>query len=223
MYYRKNKSAFNIIFFAMFLTPNLAFSDVTQNCQNWFDAFNIPTDIPECLPFCNGANVGLGTFSCPTQCPHLCFPCDLSELTPLTDPEAIAFENGARINTGSNFNLNTQLNCLTQEITNLGGNSILTSAYRPASYQQHLREVYLLHERSITNTQVGCNQLKVEIEREFSDHALVEIPARSSSHSTGNAFDLRVIGLTDQQIDTAAQSCNLRRPLPVRDPVHFTP
>lgn len=149
--------------------------------------------------------------------------CQVAPLKPLTDPDAIAFENGNRINTNSaNFNLGTELNCLTNAVANAGGSGTLTSAYRPASYQAHLREVYDKHQLLKNRREPECQTLKTEVEDEFNQHSIIQRPARNSNHSLGNSFDYAINGLTSAQIDSLASSCSLTRPLPVRDRVHFS-
>ena len=109
---------------SIFFCP-IAASHDNQTCHTWFSNTGISPADPQCINMCVSASVGLGTFSCPSDCEHFCGPveeeCDLDELPALTDPDAIAFENGNRINTGENFNLNTEMNCLTGKVTTLGG------------------------------------------------------------------------------------------------------
>lgn len=149
--------------------------------------------------------------------------CQVPPLTPLTDPDAIAFENGNQINTNpSRFFLNSKLSCLSNAVANAGGGGTLTSAYRPATYQAHLREVYFAQRRLANRREPECATLKAEVQAESNRHRIFYQPARRSNHSLGRSFDYSISGLTSAQIDALANNCGLNRPLPVRDPVHFS-
>lgn len=149
--------------------------------------------------------------------------CQVPPLTPLTDPDAIAFENGNQINTDpSKFSLGSKLSCLSNAVANAGGAGTLTSAYRPATYQAHLREVYFAQKRLANRREPECATLKAEVQAESNKHRIFYPPARRSNHSLGKSFDYSITGLTSAQIDALANSCGLKRPLPVRDKVHFS-
>ncbi len=152
--------------------------------------------------------------------------CQVAPLKPLTDPDAIAFENGNRVNTDpANFSLNTELTRLTNAVANAGGNGTLTSAYRPPTYQSHLREVYTKQMLLANRREPECVTLKAEVQAEFSGtngHNIIQRPARRSNHSLGRSFDYAITGITSAQIDSLANGCGLTRPLPVRDRVHFS-
>jgi hypothetical protein len=68
----------------------------------------------------------------------------------------------------------------------------------------------------------ACAVLRTEVKAHFKRHGLLESqsPALKSKHITGEAVDV-TIRLPTAQIDTLAAGCQLRRPLPVTDRVHF--
>lgn len=106
------------------------------------------------------------------------------------------------------------------------GNLTVTSAYRPASYQTHLREVWDTWMAIRNRTAPECEGLRAEALIEFTRHQLLESqrPAATSSHSDGRAFDANWRNIpTGETIDTIAASCGMVRPWPVRDRVHFQP
>lgn len=150
--------------------------------------------------------------------------CQVAPLKPLTDPDALVFEGGNIINTDpANFNLNTKLSCFSAAIANSSATSgTLTSAYRPPTYQTHLREVYTKQMLLRNRREPECVTLKAEVQADFNQHGIIKRPARSSNHSRGNSFDFAITGLTDVQIDGLAATCGLTRPDPVGDRVHFS-
>ncbi len=68
----------------------------------------------------------------------------------------------------------------------------------------------------------ACVALRVEVRAHFRRHSLLESqpPVLNSKHTTGEAVDV-TIQRPAAQIDTLAAGCQLRRPVPVRDRVHF--
>jgi hypothetical protein len=99
---------------------------------------------------------------------------------------------------------------------------VITSAFRPQAYQNHLREIWDKRQLLLTITTPECREIRDEVTTEFALHSLVARPANVSNHSNGNAFDARVRDLpAGQNIDTLAGQCNLTRPEPDADPVHF--
>lgn len=150
--------------------------------------------------------------------------CQVAPLTPLTDPDALVFEGGNTTNTDpANFNLNTELSCFSNAIGNSSATSgTLTSAYRPPTYQTHLREVYTKQMLLVNRREPECVTLKAEVQADFNQHGIIRRPAKSSNHSRGNSFDFAITGLTDAQIDGLAATCGLTRPDPVGDRVHFS-
>ena len=156
--------------------------------------------------------------------------CSIAPLTPLTDPTAISFENGNSIDT-VNLMLPTQtgLDCMRRTVPQLGGSFTLTSAFRPVTYQQHLREVWDTWIDVRYKLEPECLELLNEAQAEFQRHRLLltQRPAAgnpNAPHSRGVAFDARITGLpSGNSVDTVAAACALHRPWPVVDPVHYQP
>ena len=123
---------------------------------------------------------------------------------------------------GGGFILNTELNCLSNAVEDAGGAGFLTSAFRPAAYQTHLREVYTKQMLLKNRREPECETLKVEVQTETDRHGIIRRPARRSNHSSGDAFDFAITDLTSNEIDSIASDCGLTRPDPVGDRVHFS-
>ena len=156
--------------------------------------------------------------------------CSVPPLTPLTDPAAIAFEDGNTVDTADLVPaLQTALSDFITLVANAGGGVHVTSAYRPPSYQSHLREVWdkhrlLLNFHCPTGTCVECEDLRIQVNQEFTKHQLLptQRPATPSGpHTQGLAFDANVNGLNFAQSDALAAQAGLTRPLPATDPVHY--
>jgi hypothetical protein len=113
-----------------------------------------------------------------------------------------------------------------------GGELKVTSAFRPASYQQHLQQVWekWMHELRY-NVEPGCEKLKAQVGREFARHALLERqrPVPVSDHTLGIGFDAAITlppvahkkSRMASLLDRLAHVCRLRRPDILHDPVHF--
>jgi hypothetical protein len=153
--------------------------------------------------------------------------CSVPPLTPLTDPVAISFEHGNNVDTADlNATTSAGLDCMRSAVAQLGGTMRVTSAFRPVSYQAHLREVWDTWTRLVDIDDPECHELKIEVEREFARHGLLpsQRPGLLSPHSDGNAFDANINNLPPRNtVDTVAAGCNMRRPWPARDPVHYQP
>jgi hypothetical protein len=67
-----------------------------------------------------------------------------------------------------------------------------------------------------------CVDLKAKIQGHFKRHKLLESqpPVQNSLHTQGEAVDV-TISLPPANIDALAAGCQLRRSVPVKDPVHF--
>src|SRR5581483_721754 len=69
--------------------------------------------------------------------------CAVAPLTEVTDPQALSFEQGNTLDTDNLTSaMQTALSCLLREASRSGGSLTVNSAFRPAAYQQHLREVW---------------------------------------------------------------------------------
>lgn len=154
--------------------------------------------------------------------------CAVPPLTPIEDfgAEAVEFENlDNRFVTDQRFHLNTEMACLQNYVTAAGGSTVPISAYRSTGYQQHLREVWDTWRALDAIDTEECEALKQEVNAEFGrdGHNLLSTqrPGVNSLHEQGLAFDMRVNGLTDIDIDIAAATCGLYRFDPISDPNHF--
>lgn len=151
--------------------------------------------------------------------------CQVAPLTPLTDPVAISFENGNQVDIADlTAAMQTALDCVQQAVANAGGTVTVSSAYRPSQYQAHLREIWdkwrLLRDRR----EPECADLRTQVQQEFQRHGLLltQRPASPNGpHTRGLAVDMRS-SLPLQQFLNLATGCQLQRPLPQTDPVHFT-
>lgn len=156
--------------------------------------------------------------------------CDIPPLTPLTDPAAIAFENGNRIDT-QNLKQAAQagLACMQNRVAALGGSMNLSSAYRPVAYQDHLREVWDTWDAVRNRQESECQAVRDEARAEFQSHGLLltQRPAAgnpNAPHARGIAIDATLTGLpTGETPDTVATFCGMHRPWPANDPVHYQP
>ena len=112
--------------------------------------------------------------------------------------------------------------CLDRAVGENGGKLKIESAYRSQSYQTHLLEVWTKYHIVVDWPDTQCAQVKGNVKVEWDRHHLLARPATVSNHTTRTAFDARWGTLSgDADIDTLARQCNLSRPLPVADPVHF--
>lgn len=116
-----------------------------------------------------------------------------------------------------------------EDVANLGGELDLNSAYRPVSYQTHLREVWDRWSLLRNNRNPQCATLKEQVRNEFTGHELLpsQRPAAgnpNAPHARGVAIDAVITGLrAGNTVDTVARGCNMYRPWPVNDPPHYQP
>lgn len=159
-------------------------------------------------------------------------PCVIERLPAIEDPEALAFEN----NVGSSAVVDTDgltpgtaraLARFRRIVSAFGGSITVTSAFRPAAYQQHLQTVWDKWMNELRDNQdPGCEQLKAQVQGEFTRHQLLETqrPVPFSDHTRGVGFDAAlVLPKARRRIteDRLARLAGLRRPDIWRDPVHF--
>ena len=156
--------------------------------------------------------------------------CPVSPLSPITDSAAQNFEAGNTVDTTRlQPALQTALSCFQSAVTAAGGNtsSFVSSAFRPTAYQNHLREIYDKWLELKNKSLAGCSSLKTQVQAEFNKHGLGHLKIRPASptgpHTTGDAFDVNIgsTGLSINRLDELATGCNLRRPHPATDAVHF--
>jgi len=113
----------------------------------------------------------------------------------------------------------------------VGGTFELKSAYRPPSYQAHLRAVWFEWMLGLRNNrEPGCQMLRAQVGEEFTRHHLLEMqkPVTSSDHTRGLAFDATVVvprvawlNKRRMSLDQLALLAGIQRPDIPRDPVHF--
>jgi hypothetical protein len=146
-------------------------------------------------------------------------------LSLITDPDAKAFEEGRTINTVRlTSKMQTALACLREKVEEADGAFTLTSAYRPPQYQKHLREVWDSWMELRNNLELICNDLRESVRLEFNKHGLLltQRPASPNGpHTMGQAFDAVINLPAGEDVDILADQCELIRPLPQTDPVHF--
>jgi hypothetical protein len=150
--------------------------------------------------------------------------CPVAPLTQITDPAALAFENGNTVDTADlTADMQTALDCVEQAVGAAGGTVTVNSAYRPSSYQEHLREVWDKWRLLVDRREAECADLRTQVQQEFQRHGLLlaQRPASPNGpHTQGLAVDMRS-SLPLQQFLNLANGCQLYRPLPQNDPVHF--
>ena len=163
-------------------------------------------------------------------------PCTVSALPPIEDSAALAFENASAAASAvdvENLTPGTAraLARFEHAVQLKGGAVTITSAYRPAAYQQHLQQVWdkWMHELR-NNDEPGCETLKAQVGEEFVRHRLLETqrPVPFSDHTRGVGFDAAVTlpalaraRRRSATLDALARLCSLRRPDVLHDPVHF--
>lgn len=152
--------------------------------------------------------------------------CPVADLPPITDSEVQAFENNPNLSDTARLTprMQTALQCL--QTATAAGSPKVGSAYRPPAYNQHLIDVWdkwdeLKKGKDLANP--ACAELKTKIRGHFQRHSLLESqrPVPNSPHTRGEAVDM-TISLPAANIDALAAGCQLRRPAPVTDRVHFT-
>jgi hypothetical protein len=114
-------------------------------------------------------------------------------------------------------------------VPELNGNFILGSAYRPVSYQAHLRDVWLTNDRLTKSRQPKeyCADLQSTVTYELvTKHQLrakPAVPEPDAPHPSGNAFDANIRDLPKPHtVDSVANECGMYRPLSW-DVVHYQP
>jgi hypothetical protein len=149
--------------------------------------------------------------------------CGVAPLSPVaTDPATQLLDNGGIDTADLTPAMQTALSCFQSAVTSAGGSFTLNSAYRTPAYQSHLREVWDKWQLLQNNTQPECQDIRTQVQQEFNQHGLgastVRPASPSGTHTQGIAFDARVSRVDP---DATAQGCQLYRPFPTRDPVHF--
>jgi D-alanyl-D-alanine dipeptidase len=159
--------------------------------------------------------------------------CPVEALQAVEDAEALQFEQhsggfGAVNIDGLTASTSLALARFQRAVVNAGGAIAITSAYRPAAYQEHLRNVWEKWMVELRyNTDPLCQGLRAEVRDEFSRHSLLESqrPVVMSDHTRGLSFDAAVqlprLKKSRLTVDLLASRAGVRRPDIARDPVHF--
>ena len=121
---------------------------------------------------------------------------------------------------GLTQNTQNSLNCLNDAVSQADGTLTVTSAFRPQSYQNHLREVWNKYQKIKNWNSAKCQTVKTNILAEERLHDIQYQPAVVSNHSRGTVFDASWSLPRGINIDTLARNCNLSRCVP-GDYVHF--
>lgn len=161
--------------------------------------------------------------------PTLAAPCPVSAIPAITDRLALRMENGERLlwdNTAAG--LKSAAEKLVKAIREeKDGSAVITSAYRPQAYQDHLKGVWDRARQLQGNTSPDCELRRREVRAEMNKHVLkVDVPvAATSNHTAGRAVDIdwNLPNAVDPNARVAelAKSAGLSHPLPDSDPVHF--
>src|SRR5689334_8141507 len=108
-----------------------------------------------------------------------------------------------------------------------GGTFTLNSAFRPQTYQQHLRDVWERWRDLQKTNNPNCAQLRQQVQAEMTRHQIREAPCVSGAncpHVEGRAFDATVqLGpLTPRGTNrgTIMNTCGVSRPRPTADGGH---
>jgi hypothetical protein len=193
---------------------------------------------PDCEAKAATAPVDLGNYTCTADTElikrYCKGECEVAPLQPVTDPDAVPFENGLTPVREDKLTpeMAANLRCLREKVAAKGGALSVTSAWRPQSYQDHLRELVVKHpkliELAILQGVEECVPAPYygAVHPDHVRHGLNRNAARTSPHTTGNAFDANWSNGID--IDALAGECGLFRPMPQPksdggDPIHFEP
>jgi hypothetical protein len=151
--------------------------------------------------------------------------CAVAPLTPITDPIAIEHEEGQYAGHPDLDHVTSATSagaeCIVQRATTAHSTPRITSGYRPAAYQRHLREVWDKWQLLKDDNTVMCSTVKADVRKHWLKHGMVRQPVVNSNHSSGNAVD--IAGVDQATADLIAAQCNMQRPEPVNDKVHFQP
>jgi hypothetical protein len=167
-------------------------------------------------------------------------PCDVEPVPPITDLDALAFEAKSSLGSGPVVDLegltprtSSALWRFENVVSSHGGSMVLTSAYRPEGYQQHLREVWHKWMDELRdNTDPACASLKADVGAEFTRHQLLptQPPVPVSDHTLGIGFDAAVqfpVAAARGRrrirvsLDRLAHLAGMMRPDILHDPVHY--
>jgi len=135
--------------------------------------------------------------------------------------------SGSAVNMdGLDSSMRQKMMCMRDEAARDGGTISVSSCYRPQSYQNYLRDIWLRND--LFNRPEGqsygaeCDAVRIQVRNLFASHGLLptQPPALVSKHSQGLAIDMsysKGYGVLDQ----LAARCGLRRPFLPQDPPHY--
>lgn len=150
--------------------------------------------------------------------------CPVTPLTPIADPVALQHENGQYEENPDLDHVtpatNTGAACIKQRVAGMNTTARITSGYRPAAYQTHLREVWDKWQLLKNDTTTACQVIKADVRTHWVRHGMVRQPGHTSNHSSGTAVDIG--GVPEGSADTIATHCNMYRPY-ADDRVHYQP
>lgn len=182
----------------------------------------------------------------PSVSPSVSGACSLAPLAPITDPEALAMENGAKVVwTSSDANIQRNLTKLQQEFNKLqnlmasrvGGSATVNSAYRPFAYQKHFFDIFQASRQysadpSFYDSNSACSSVISALKAEQQKHGvcsgsgpcLVASPSKCAPHVKGTGVDISISPESFLiTINTFLQGKNidLKWQALASDPVHF--
>ncbi|MFZ6864021.1 D-alanyl-D-alanine carboxypeptidase family protein [Undibacterium sp. Ji67W] len=226
-FYKKIAGKFFVVVVSFYPLSSWA-TDTDLICFPLYKAAGAVPLTRECRGMAVMARVGMGNSYCTADsdiidryCGNVC---PIDPLKPITDPEAIRMENGENVILDKlSAETQTALNCLKDEVAKAKGSVSLTSAYRPQAYQDHLYEIFVKRKKlaKIIENFPQCTELRRVLNDENNKHQLRGLVGANSNHSNGRAFDANWSGISDEVIDKTAKTCQLSRPFPIVDPVHF--
>jgi hypothetical protein len=145
--------------------------------------------------------------------------CSVPPLSAIVDPLAQQMETGGGVIWQ---NTNPRLRCAANQLVALSGGGIITSAYRPQSYQTHLFEIRdrWCTKGLRTNTDTECGSVKSAVAAEVSRHFGANwncgsVAQGNSTHGSGTGVDI-----SDANQLLAPQACLIWRNYP-GDPWHY--
>lgn len=147
--------------------------------------------------------------------------CPIGDIPPITDPEALAMENGAKViwtasaePAKSNLiKLKAEFNKLQTELSKIGASATANSVYRPLAYQKHFYDIKTAHDRflSLTPTQrADCVDFEKALRAEEAKHGIcpskteqcvVSPPSPSAPHVRGTGIDITLSGIKYSEIN----------------------
>jgi len=158
-------------------------------------------------------------------------PCSVAPLAAIEDPTAMEMESAATLNLdGLTPGASRALARFETIVAARGGSFTLTSAYRPSTYQAHLRDVWFKWMVELKDNQdPSCVELKAQVGNEFVRHGLLptQHPVEVSDHTLGIGFDAAILLPSGKRkrsrisLDRLARLAGVSRPDIRRDPVHF--